>query len=82
MKTSAAQIRAWTGPAVLSFGFRPFFLLAAIWAAVAMVLWIGMLSGGVQLPTAFDPVSWYAHAFILGYLVAVVAGFLLTAVPN
>ncbi|SEQ48519.1 NnrS family protein [Thalassovita taeanensis] len=82
MKTSAAQIRAWTGPAVLSFGFRPFFLLAAIWAAVAMVLWIGMLSGGVQLPTAFDPVSWHAHAFIFGYLVAVVAGFLLTAVPN
>jgi uncharacterized protein involved in response to NO len=41
-----------------------------------------MLSGHVDLPTAFDPVSWHAHAFLFGYLGAVIAGFLLTAVPN
>ena len=74
--------RAWQGPAVLSFGFRPFFLLGAIWAAAAMVLWIAMLSGRLVLPTAFDPVSWHAHEFLFGYLGAIIAGFLLTAVPN
>jgi uncharacterized protein involved in response to NO len=41
-----------------------------------------MLSGHLMLPTAFDPVSWHAHEFLFGYLGAVVAGFLLTAVPN
>ncbi len=41
-----------------------------------------MLSGDLTLPTAFDPVSWHAHEFLFGYLGAVIAGFLLTAVPN
>lgn len=82
MTTSAQQMRAWTGPAILSYGFRPFFLLGAVWAAVAMVLWVLMLSGHDVLPTAFDPVSWHAHEFLFGYLGAVLAGFLLTAVPN
>ena len=80
--SSAVQMRAWAGPAVLSFGFRPFFLLGGLWAALAMVLWIAMLSGAVSLPTAFDPVDWHAHALIIGYLGAVLSGFLLTAVPN
>lgn len=80
--TSAERIRAWTGPAVLSFGFRPFFLAGAIWAALAMVLWVMMLAGNDVLPTAFDPVSWHAHEMLFGYLGAVMAGFLLTAVPN
>ncbi len=75
-------MRAWTGPAVLSFGFRPFFLLGALWAALAMALWIGILAGVVTLPSAFDPLDWHAHAFVMGYLSAIVAGFLLTAVPN
>ncbi|WP_264773632.1 NnrS family protein [Defluviimonas salinarum] len=75
-------MRAWTGPAILGFGFRPFFLLGAIWAALALVLWIVALAGGPSLPTAFDPVSWHAHEMLFGYLGAVLAGFLLTAVPN
>lgn len=74
--------RARRGPAVLSLGFRPFFLLGAIWAAIAMALWLGMLSGGLKLMTDFDPVSWHAHEFLFGYLGAIIAGFLLTAVPN
>lgn len=75
-------MRAWTGPAIFSYGFRPFFLLGALWAAFAMVLWIGMLSGHAPLATRFDPTSWHAHEFLFGYLSAVMAGFLLTAVPN
>lgn len=82
MTSTAEQMRAWTGPAILAFGFRPFFFGAAVWAALAMALWVPMLSGHLMLPTAFDPVSWHAHEFLFGYLGAVVAGFLLTAVPN
>ena len=80
--TSAERMRAWQGPALLSYGFRPFFLLGAIWAALAMALWVLMLAGLIALPTRFDPVSWHGHAFLFGYLGAVIAGFLLTAVPN
>lgn len=80
--TTAERMRAWTGPAILTFGFRPFFFGAAVWAFLAMALWIPMISGHLTLPTAFDPASWHAHEFLYGYLGAVIAGFLLTAVPN
>jgi uncharacterized protein involved in response to NO len=82
MATTSEQIRAWTGPALLSYGFRPFFLGAAAWAAFAMMAWIAMITGWIQLPTVFDPVSWHSHEFLFGYLSAALAGFLLTAVPN
>lgn len=80
--TSAEQIRAWKGPALFSFGFRPFFLFGTLWAVLAMLLWLPALSGAITLPTRFQPVSWHAHEFLFGYLGAVLAGFLLTAVPN
>ena len=82
MTTTAEQMRAWQGPALLTYGFRPFFLGAGFWAVLAMGLWLPMLSRHLVLPTVFDPVSWHAHAFLFGYLGAVIAGFLLTAVPN
>lgn len=68
--------------ALFSYGFRPFFLFGSAWAVMAMLLWILMLEGRITLPTAFDSVSWHAHAFVVGYLGAVLGGFLLTAVPN
>ncbi|WP_297541096.1 NnrS family protein [Roseovarius sp.] len=82
MTSTAEQMRVWRGPAILSFGFRPFFLGAGLWAAGIMALWVPMLAGVLHLPTAFDPVTWHAHEFLFGYLGAVIAGFLLTAVPN
>lgn len=82
MTTTAEQMRAWTGPTILTYGFRPFFFGAALWAALAMALWVPMLSGHLTLPSSFDPVSWHVHEFLYGYLGAVIAGFLLTAVPN
>jgi uncharacterized protein involved in response to NO len=82
MTSSAQQIRAFEGPALLSYGFRPFFLFGALWSAVAMALWIGMLSGRLVLPTAFPPIAWHVHELVYGYVPAIVAGFLLTAVPN
>lgn len=79
---TARKMRGWQGPAILSYGFRPFFLLAGVWAALAMAIWIAMLSGWATLPTRFDPFTWHAHEFVFGYTSAVIAGFLLTAVPN
>lgn len=75
-------MRAWRGPVLFTFGFRPFFFGAGLWATVAMAVWIAMLSGQPVLPIAFDPVSWHTHEFLFGYAGAVIAGFLLTAVPN
>ena len=82
MTTSAEQIRNFTGPAILSYGFRPFFLFGALWAAVAVALWLPMLSGRLALSSAFSPIEWHVHELIYGYVPAVIAGFLLTAVPN
>jgi uncharacterized protein involved in response to NO len=67
---------------VLADGFRPFFLLAGIWAPIALALSIEMIQGRIELPTAFDTVSWHFHEMLFGYVVAAIAEFLLTAVPN
>src|SRR5487761_1252868 len=69
-------------PALLSRGFRPFFLAAGLWALVALALWIAMLTGGRALPSRFDPLSWHIHEMLFGFIAAAVAGFLLTAIPN
>lgn len=82
VQTSAEQMRAWRGPALFSYGFRPFFLSAALWVIFAMGLWLLVLAGNFDLPSRFDATSWHAHEFLFGYLGAVLAGFLLTAVPN
>ncbi|MDR6395138.1 NnrS family protein [Herbaspirillum seropedicae] len=71
-----------TPPALLSLAFRPFFLLASLWAAIAIGLWMGMLYGDLTLPTRFDPLSWHIHEMLFGWIGAAVAGFLLTAIPN
>jgi uncharacterized protein involved in response to NO len=65
-----------------SYGFRPFFFGAALWAVVAMVLWIGTITGLWNLGRGYGALAWHAHEMIFGYTAAVVAGFLLTAVPN
>jgi uncharacterized protein involved in response to NO len=81
-KGTAQQIRAYGGPAILSYGFRPFFLASAIWAALTVAIWLPMLTGRLTLPTAFTPLQWHVHELLYGYVPAVIAGFLLTAVPN
>ena len=64
-------------------GFRPFFLGAALWAIVAMLVWFGVLQLGWQFSfNGQTPTLWHAHEMVYGFSVAVVAGFLLTAVPN
>jgi uncharacterized protein involved in response to NO len=74
----------WRSPllAVLSYGFRPFFLLGAAFAAIAIPLWMLMLVLGVAPTGPFQGTRWHAHEMIFGYLAAIIAGFALTAVPN
>jgi uncharacterized protein involved in response to NO len=67
---------------LFSYGFRPFFLGAAIWAIVALALWIAAFAGLWQLAPGYGALAWHAHEMLFGYGSAVVAGFLLTAVPN
>lgn len=82
MATSAQQMRSWQGPALLSYGYRPFFLFASIWAVFSIIAWVMTFTGHETLAIAIDPFSWHAHSFLFGYLWAVIAGFLMTAVPN
>jgi uncharacterized protein involved in response to NO len=67
---------------LLSYGFRPFFLGAALWACIAMVLWVGLLSGRFSFAGSYGAIAWHAHEFLFGYIAAVMTGFLLTAIPN
>lgn len=79
---TADRRRAWAGPAVLGAGFRPFFLCAALWAALAMALWVPVIAGQLDLPSRMTPVDWHVHAMLYGYVPGVLGGFLLTAIPN
>lgn len=71
-----------TVPAALSVGFRPFFVLAALWSAIAIPLWLLFFTGQSLTPSALPPAAWHVHEMVYGYGAAVVAGFLLTAIAN
>nr|AAL17876.1 NnrS [Cereibacter sphaeroides] len=74
--------RTYTGPALLSYGFRPFFLLSALFAAGAVPVWLAVWSGRIGLAGPFSPIDWHIHEMLFGYTSAVIAGFLFTAIPN
>lgn len=69
--------------ALFNLGFRPFFLGAGVFAAVLIAWWMVIYSGMVSLSmTTLSNSQWHAHEMLYGYGMAVVAGFLLTAVKN
>ena len=76
------KARMAASPPILRGGFRPFFFFGAAWGVVALVLWLCALLAGLELPTAIDPLSWHRHEMLFGFVGAIVAGFLLTAIPN
>ena len=78
----ATDRRRADGPALFSYGFRPFFLAGSLFAIVAIGLWIPMFDGHLELPATFIPRDWHIHEMLFGYLGAVLGGFLLTAIPN
>jgi uncharacterized protein involved in response to NO len=69
-------------PTFLTQGFRPFFLAAGIWSAASLALWIVMFATGSAVPSRFDPLAWHINEMLFGFVMAAVAGFLLTAIPN
>ena len=79
---SVPRLRSYQGPAILSYGFRPFFLLGSIYAGAMIPLWLSIFAGDLGLPTAFTPRDWHVHEMLFGYVPAIVTGFLLTAIPN
>ena len=79
---SVPRLREYQGPAILSWGFRPFFLLGAIYAALAIPVWLAMFAHGLPIPTAFAPRDWHVHEMLFGFVASIMGGFLLTAVPN
>jgi len=71
------------GPPILRLGFRPFFLVAGIFAVISMAIWIANYVFSVEFTLSGIPANlWHAHEMIFGYAMAVVAGFLLTAIKN
>jgi uncharacterized protein involved in response to NO len=66
----------------LSYGFRPFFLLASIYAMLSLVAWMAAHLGGISLPGETDARFWHGHEMVFGFTMAAACGFLLTAVPN
>lgn len=76
------RLKACAGPAILSYGYRPFFLAAAIYAGIGLMIWLPLFFGDIAVPTTFSPLDWHIHEMLYGYLPAVITGFLLTAIPN
>jgi uncharacterized protein involved in response to NO len=70
-------------PAILLYGFRPFFLLGSLYAGLAVLAWVPILHGHFSSSaTALTLRDWHAHEMLYGFLPAVITGFLLTAIPN
>jgi uncharacterized protein involved in response to NO len=68
--------------ALFSYGFRPFFLFGSAYAGLAIPLWLVQIHYGVALESVFTPTDWHVHEMLYGFVPAIVAGFLLTAIPN
>lgn len=69
--------------ALFNLGFRPFYLAGALFAAIAIGIWLAVLHGapargGYLL--AIDPIGWHAHEMVFGFAASILVGFLLTAV--
>ena len=72
---AAARFALW------DLGFRPFYLLASLFSSISALLWAAQFSG--YLPAAYlQGALWHGHEMLFGYTIAVIAGFLLTAVRN
>jgi uncharacterized protein involved in response to NO len=80
--TPVPRSRAHNGWPILANGFRPFFLLGAIYAGLAILVWLPVFHGEITLISALAPRDWHVHEMLYGYLPAVITGFLFTAIPN
>lgn len=69
-------------PVLLSYAFRPFFLLSAGWAVIAVVAWLALMHGLVWPGAPVNWVLWHIHEMVFGFVGAAIAGFLLTAIAT
>ncbi|MBK8186228.1 MAG: NnrS family protein [Cellvibrio sp.] len=67
---------------ILSYSFRPFFLLTGIYGVITVMGWVGFLFGWISLPLGWSPLHWHSHEMLFGLIPTAIAGFLLTAVCN
>ncbi len=70
------------GPVLLSYGFRPFYLGAGVWAIVTMAIWICAIEGWLDFANIYGQSAWHAHELLFGFMPAVLVGYLMTTVPN
>lgn len=82
MTEQVSESPSYQGVAVFSYGFRPFFLGAALFAGVAIPVWILVLAGVGDSTFLYPARDWHVHEMVFGFLPAVITGFLLTAIPN
>ncbi|MDH0301792.1 MULTISPECIES: NnrS family protein [unclassified Pseudomonas] len=68
--------------ALWALGFRPFFLGGSLFALIALMLWAGTLTGALSPTPPGGMLAWHRHEMLFGFAVAIIAGFLLTAVQN
>ncbi len=76
------RLQPQSGTALLSYGFRPFFLFGSAYAALSILIWLPLYEGELSFLTAFAPRDWHVHEMLYGFVPAVVTGFILTAIPN
>jgi len=82
MTDQTSESPGYQGPALFSYGFRPFFLGAALFAGVAVPAWILILAGVGNVSSLYPARDWHVHEMVFGFMPAVITGFLLTAIPN
>ena len=79
---AGARSRNFAGWPLFENSFRPFFLLAAVQAALSILAWLPMFYGELSVSSAFAARDWHIHEMLYGFLPAVITGFLFTAIPN
>jgi uncharacterized protein involved in response to NO len=79
IRPASAAPNALPGWPLLRLGFRPFYLGAALLAALSVPLWLALFLGQLPLKPAPSALLWHAHEMLLGFATAVIVGFLLTA---
>ncbi|CAG0949379.1 hypothetical protein PHYC_00105 [Phycisphaerales bacterium] len=79
--TSSISGRGSRGIAFFQDAFRPFYLGGAIFAALAVPLWLGMWYHGYVTPS-LTPLYWHMHEMVFGFVAAIIVGFLFTAARN
>lgn len=67
---------------LFALGFRAFFALAGLFALILIALWTSIFNGSLVIDNYYPTTYWHAHEMLFGYSIAVIAGFLLTAVKN